>query len=112
MIEGSMDTILYSRVLGELGIPVDKPSAMNSDNIAAIEWGSGVTMPYRRSKHIDIAVHFIRELVRDGKITVPYVTTDKNASDGMTKTLQNIALEKMIDMFWMVKVIKIAEEKW
>ena len=111
MTEATMDALLYSRVLEELGMPLDKSVPMHSDNEAAIKWASGERTPYKRSKHIDVAVHFIRELVRDGKISVPYVPTDKNVSDGMTKPLGKVAFARMIAMFGMTRVGNGSEEE-
>lgn len=111
MTEATMDALLYSRVLEELRMPLDHPVPMHSDNEAAIKWASGERTPYKRSKHIDVAVHFIRDLVRDGRIKVPYVPTDENVSDGMTKPLGKIAFGKMVEMFGMVRVGGSSEEE-
>ena len=38
-------------------------------------------------KHINLWYHFIREAVKDNKITVNYIPTDENVSDIFTKAL-------------------------
>ena len=43
----------------------------------------------RRTKHIDIRYHFIREKLLEGKVEVFYVQGDKNIADMFTKNLAN-----------------------
>ncbi|XP_072951733.1 secreted RxLR effector protein 161-like [Typha angustifolia] len=40
-----------------------------------------------RTKHIDIRVHFIRDLVANGDVEIRYINTDKQAADILTKAL-------------------------
>ena len=112
MTEASMDLLLYDRVLDEMRMPrKDGAIPMHSDNEAAIGWASGERSPYRRSKHIDVAVHFIRDLVRSKRVKVPYVPTDENISDGMTKPLGRTAFQRMIGMLGMSRVDDGSEEE-
>ena len=112
MVDASMDLLLYKRVLGEMKMFQEVgPVPMHSDNEAAIGWASGEKAPYKRSKHIDVAVHFIREIVRGGKVNVPYVPTDENMSDGMTKPLGKVAFAKMVSMFGMTRAGNASEEE-
>lgn len=41
-----------------------------------------------RSKHIDVRYHFLRDLVREGKIELVHCSTDEQVSDIMTKPLK------------------------
>ena len=41
----------------------------------------------RRPRHIDIAFHYIRDLVKKGIIILKYVVTESNIADVMTKAL-------------------------
>jgi hypothetical protein len=50
----------------------------------------------KRTKHIEIAYHFVRECVASGKISVEYIPTDKMAADVLTKALPQIKHEKHI----------------
>ena len=40
-----------------------------------------------RTKHIDRRHFWIREMVEDGRVVVPYVRTDDNIADFLTKPL-------------------------
>jgi hypothetical protein len=44
---------------------------------------------HKRSKHIDITYHFIREAIIDKKVDLIYVNTKKQLADGFTKALDN-----------------------
>ena len=52
----------------------------------------------RRSKHIDIRYHYVRELVEDKKVEVFYVSTDDNPADLFTKNLGRIKFLKFRGM--------------
>jgi hypothetical protein len=47
-----------------------------------------------RTKHIDIRVHFIRDLVTNGDVEVKYVNTDKQVADVLTKALARSKFEQ------------------
>jgi len=46
-----------------------------------------ITKFHLRTKHIDLRYHFVREAVKDDKITVIYIPTEENVSDIFTKAL-------------------------
>jgi hypothetical protein len=55
------------------------------------------TPEYRkRTKHIDISYHFVREKVASGEITVIYTPTDDMTADVLTKALPLIKHEKHV----------------
>jgi hypothetical protein len=41
----------------------------------------------KRTKHIDIRYHYIREVVESGKVKLYFVQTDQNPADMFTKNL-------------------------
>ena len=45
---------------------------------------------HKRSKYIDITYHFIRECIRDKKVTVAFVKSVEQLTDGLTKGLNVI----------------------
>jgi hypothetical protein len=47
---------------------------------------------HERTKHIDIRLHFIRDIVRMGLIQIRYVPTDYQLADCLTKPLERIKL--------------------
>jgi hypothetical protein len=49
-----------------------------------------------RAKHIDVRVHFIRELVRCGVVSVEYVSTAINDADALTKPVGPTVLKEAL----------------
>ena len=56
------------------------------DNESAIKLGENPEF-HKRTKHIDIAYHFIRENIQQNKINVIYIETKKQLADLLTKSL-------------------------
>ena len=44
---------------------------------------------HKRSKHIDITYHFIREAILEKKLDLVYINTQNQLADGFTKGLDN-----------------------
>jgi hypothetical protein len=47
-----------------------------------------------RSRHVDVKVHFLRDLVRDGHVKLLKFAGPQNVSDTLTKNLTRPAFEK------------------
>ena len=56
------------------------------DNKGSIELAKN-PVHHKRSKHIDIRHHFIREHIRNGTILINYVPTKDNIADLFTKAV-------------------------
>jgi hypothetical protein len=64
------------------------------DNMGAIQLASNATTN-TKSKHMDIKLHFVREILKQGSICIHHCPTDKNIADLLTKALTNIKFNKM-----------------
>merc|ERR1711934_992953 len=73
-------------LLLELGLEVKLPVKLKQDNKSAIAWINGQGKR-QRVKHIDIAHHFIQELVADGVIEVIWISSGEILADIFTKPL-------------------------
>lgn len=73
-----------------------KVTPMLSDNLAAVDWAVGEKCPSGRAKHIDVRVHFIRELVNKSAISVTHVPSEDNDADMLTKPLGPVKLKSII----------------
>ncbi|MBW0505352.1 hypothetical protein O181_045067 [Austropuccinia psidii MF-1] len=51
----------------------------------------------RRMKHVDIQLHFIREVIRSGLIKVMYIPSERMLADFMTKSVGKPVLRKCLD---------------
>ena len=58
---------------------------VHEDNTACMHLSSGTGS--RRTRHIDVAYHFVRELVEDRKLEIVYIPTDEQVADLFTKPL-------------------------
>ena len=62
------------------------PNALHVDSLCALDLASNPKIN-DRSKHIDVAYHFIRELVESGMVTLLHVAGTENIADICTKGL-------------------------
>lgn len=72
------------------------PVVMFSDNQSAIMVAN--TDCVKRLKHIDIRFHYIKELIRRGKLVLKYIKTEDQIADMFTKALNKSLLNKFINM--------------
>jgi len=92
--EAAKEAVHIDRLSNSLGLGDDKPIDLFMDNQSAIAIAYNPEM-HNKTKHIERRHFFIRELVEDEKIRVPYVRTTDNIADFFTKPLQGDVFEKM-----------------
>ena len=74
-------------VLDEIGLPLDRPITLFMDSKSALCLANN-PMYHKRSKHIDIKYHWIREKVgEDGVVYLIHVRTEDMVADVLTKAL-------------------------
>jgi len=61
---------------------------------------------HKRTKHIDIQYHFIRERFVRGELTVKYINTSEQCADFLTKALSADKLYMLLSMSGMSMLIK------
>ena len=87
--EAAKEAVFLDRLCSELELKGNhEPIHLFCDNKAAID-SSYNPENHSRTKHIDRRHYFIRELVEDGKIVVPYVSSTDNLADFFTKPLSS-----------------------
>lgn len=62
------------QLLGELQCPVTKATVAFCDNISAV-YMAGNLVHHRRTKHIELDIHFVREKVAIGELRIVHVPT-------------------------------------
>ena len=77
----------YRSLLTELDFSLTTPSTIFSDNQSAISIAHHPEF-HARTKHIDIAVHFLRDHVKKGNLDLYYINTEYNLADIFTKALK------------------------
>ena len=84
----------YQSFLKELGYDVDRPILIHGDNKGAIDLAVN-PVTGRRSKHIAIKHHAIREYIENGTIEMVRTPTEDMVADGFTKSLARIRLSAL-----------------
>ena len=82
----AQETVWLRQLLADIGEHCSKAVTVWEDNQAAI----GLTrnpIGHKRTKHIDIKYHFVREHVQDGTLLVKYCNTKDMLADILTKPL-------------------------
>ena len=74
-----------------------KPCLVYEDNAAARKIANNATA-IKRTKHIDIRHHFIREHVENGLIDIKAVSSSEQRADFMTKVLGKVAFKRFCDI--------------
>ena len=86
--ECSQQAVWIKSLLSELGINVP-PIHVAGDNQGSLFIGSNPVME-KRSKHIDIQYHYIRQCLEEKKISLYFVEGSKNPADMFTKNLERV----------------------
>jgi hypothetical protein len=57
---------------------------------------------HARTKHIDIKVHFIRDLVAKSEVKLEYISTDLQVADILTKSLARAMFEQLRNLLGLI----------
>jgi hypothetical protein len=80
------ETVWLRQLLAELHRPIQQATIVYCDNISAVYMSSN-PVQHRRTKHIEIDIHFVREKVALGQVRVLHVPTTAQFADIFTKGL-------------------------
>jgi hypothetical protein len=84
------------QLLGELDCPLEKAMVIFYDNVSACYMSSN-PVHHKRTKHIELDVHFVREKVAVGECKVLHVPTTQQFADVMSKCLQTASFQEFRD---------------
>jgi hypothetical protein len=82
-------------ILKEFGYPQDGPTTLYEDNTGAISFAKN-PIAHKRTKHIGIQFHFIRELLESRQIFLLYIPTTDQLADFLTKALGRVKFEENV----------------
>lgn len=82
----AQEAIHLRRLMGSLGYMQQGPTIIMEDNMGCIGMSENPIM-HRRSKHIDIRFHFLREAVERGEVVLTFIPTVEQVADLLTKAL-------------------------
>ncbi len=90
--ECAKEVMFLKRILEDLGVE-ERTVAIYEDNVGAMNIAEN-NMASKRTKHIDVRYHHIRELVEKGEIEIRHLSTEKQPADMFTKNLPRTIFEK------------------
>ena len=91
-------------VLTELGLIQKSSTTLRCDNQSAIQLANNLVY-HSKTKHIDLATHYIRDLVADGIITLEYCPTKQQAADIFTKSMTEAKFVGLRSLLGMREVV-------
>jgi hypothetical protein len=82
----TQEAVYLRQLLSDLGASSPGPIVIYEDNQGCIALGHN-PIYHKRSKHIAIRYHFVRERIQSGDIKLSYLPTDQQLADLLTKPL-------------------------
>ena len=102
----AMKEVLWLRRLLEfVGLQQDDPTLLRVDNQGAIALSRNPEF-HKRSKHIAVKYHRIREEQEEGNLRLEYVESTNQAADFLTKSLSGPAVKRARDMIGLTTSIE------
>ena len=91
-LASAVKEVLYLRnLLCDLGLSLPMHTTVLEDNQSTIKMALNQASS-ARTKHIDIRHHFLKSHVNNGNVTLRYVSTEHQAADCLTKSLDRVKL--------------------
>jgi hypothetical protein len=84
MSEVGKAIIRFRQVLAAIGFPQSGPTVLFQDSNSAIKLAEGPSIK-RKSKHIFVREHYIRDLIKQDYVTCEKVATTDQSADMLTK---------------------------
>lgn len=91
------ETVYMRRLFLDLGFEQKEPTKVHQDNQGCIALSNN-PIYHKRTKHIDIRFHYIRERVESHDVVLVHVPTERQLADLLTKPLLRVRLAMLRDM--------------
>lgn len=98
--DAAQEAVWVRYLLPELGQGLDGPTTIQGDNMGAIALAKN-PIDHKRTRHINVSYHFVRELIANGTLAFKYIPTNEMVADGLTKALTPAKFEGFVDMLGM-----------
>lgn len=103
MANGVCEMLWLRTLLQELGFIIRIPMSLYYDNKAATSIAHS-PIQHDRTKHIEVDRHFIREKLLTGLICTPFVKTQQQLADILTKGTIKLKLHEIIGKLGMYDI--------
>ncbi len=80
----------------ELGLEQEEPTRVYMDSQSAIDLANN-PVHYKRSKHIAIKYHWLRQKIREMVVTLQYAPSPMQLADMLTKPLAETIFEPLVE---------------
>ena len=94
-------------MFADLNITFPAPLSVLEDNMGAIALTSGPSPHHQRTKHIGLRYHYVRDLVRAGRVRFQHQDTHEQPADLLTKMLPEPAHTKHAEVLLGLRQLKI-----
>lgn len=106
--EATKEAIFLRRLLANFGYTGPFAVQILGDNKSALALASN-PMFHKRTKHVDIRYHFVREKIQEGKVVLGWVDGKLNLADGFTKPLSKESFDKFVYGMGLRRITQEAE---
>ena len=96
LTEATKEALWLQGLVGELGIKQEQVQIL-CDSQSAIYLTKN-QMFHEKTKHIDVKLHFLRDIISSGKVMVEKIHTDDNLADIITKPVTTIKFRKCLNL--------------
>ena len=96
LAEGVKEAIWLKGMVNELRI-AQSCVTIHYDSQSAIHLANN-QIYHERTKHIDVKLHFIRDVIESEKVKVDKVSTEENPADMFTKSLSSVKFKHCLDL--------------
>ena len=93
-VNANQEDLWLRQILSEFGFEQQKPTPLWCDNESAIKLAKDLVLP-QHNKHIELHMHFFRNLVHDRVLEMLYFPTDDQVADIFTKSLTEVKFSKL-----------------
>ena len=97
------ELVWLKQLLSDIGYQCDEPIRLEIDHQSTIKLVKNPEL-HKRSKHIDIHYHFIREKYHSKELDVKYVPSEEQCADFLTKAVACSKFMYLIDKIGMCMI--------
>jgi hypothetical protein len=94
----AQDMVYSHNVLTSIGLKVKLPMVLEMDNKGAVDLANSLSVG-GRTRHVDVRMHYLRELKDQGMIVIKHIPGEDNETDIFTKNTSTATFNKHVVQF-------------